>query len=109
MYNKETKAKESIDENHYTKHHFYPDTSRQLLVLKQNMEKCPPSWYALRETMKMVYQIENVGLLKMSLELTTKTKQKVEQLFDQGFLAYFTVKVSFNLDEPVAAGSFIQT
>ena len=107
MYNKETKVKETIEDSQYTKHHFYPETNRQLHVIKQNMEKCPPSWYALRETMKMIYQMENLGLLKMSLELTTKAKQKVEQLFDQGYLAYFTVKVSFNVDEPVAAGSFI--
>lgn len=109
LYNKETKAAERIDEKLYTKHWYYPEPSRQLKVIKANLDKCPSSVVSYREMMKKIFQQENIGFLKLTLELTTKLKEKIEQLFQQGYLAYVTVKVAFNIDEPIVAGSFLHS
>ena len=106
FFNRETNQKERIDESQYTKHWFYPDNERQLKVIRANMDKCPPSYFSLREMMKKIYKQENLGFLKTTLELTTRTKTKVEDLFEQGYQAYITIKVAFSIDEPVVSGSF---
>lgn len=109
MYNKETKIKERIDEKFYTKHWFYPDTTRQLQVIKMNLEKAPPSVFAMREMAKKVYQEETLGFIKCTMELNTKTVTKISQLYMDGYKAYVTIKVKFSIDEPIVAGSFVKS
>src|SRR3990167_9609034 len=109
MYNKETQHREHFDESNYTKDSFYPDTQRQLAVIKANFDRTQKSCFLMREVMKKIYQQENMGFIQTDLLLTTKAKQKVEQLFAQGYLAYITVKVDFYVDEPLVAGQFYRS
>jgi hypothetical protein len=63
----------------------------------------------MREVMKKIYQQENIGFIQADLLLTTKAKNKIEQLFAQDYLAYITIKVDFFVDEPLVAGQFYRS
>lgn len=109
MYHKEKKAIESFAAEDFQKHWFYPETARQIKVVKSNFEKCPPSSFAMRDMMRKIYVQENIGFLKCSVELTPKARQRMSELFAAEYLAFATIKVHFSVESPIVAGSFIKT
>lgn len=109
MYNKETQQREHFDESNYTKDCFYPDTIRQLAVIKSNFDRTQKSCFLMREVMKKIYQQETVGFIQANLILNSKSRNRIEQLFALDYLAYITIKVEFFVDEPLVAGQFYRS
>lgn len=111
MYDETTKNLQNFNKKtSYFVHTVYPNPMKQLRILKKNFEKIPRSCHSIRQISRNIYNEESAGFIRVSLELNkAKTLEKIIQLFDQGYKAYFTLKINFSIDDPVIGGFFLKT
>lgn len=109
MHNKfiESPNTSEISAQDYALQYSYPGPDLQLKTLKTNFsENCPRNINTLIKMSQDAYNIENEGYLKIILKFLSPESQNVEDLFGRNFCCYLTLKVSFNISDPLVGGFF---
>ena len=109
MHHRDTKDTVEFDPSDYSAHWYYPNNSKQLSVIKNNFDQCASSSFSVRDMMRKMYQQENIGFIRCSIELKDRVKEKVVGLFDQDYQAYVTIKIQYSVDSPLVAACFVKS
>lgn len=110
MYNEESKEVQNFSpKSHYIAHSVYPNPKKQLNVMKRSFKKIPPSCHSIRQVSRELYNEENMGFVRVSLQLNeNEIFAKISELFGKRYNAYFTLKISFEVDNPIIGGFFLK-
>ena len=56
---------------------------------------------------KKLYDTEEGGFLKVSVELNAKALKKLTALWEKDYCLYATLQIEFNLEDPISGGRFL--